>query len=201
MSLLAEVDAAGDAVEGPDAFVYPLVHVPVAGRREDLQINKIARYRNLPKWQSQRVHWSVPVSPVRRMDCLFTTLYIVRKGKDPSINLYEFLRNLSSEIFLVAIFVESVIENSLLPFRRPGRDTGAAWASGDTFCGTQSVSRGRMFWSRVDRKWGAGCTRPPRAHRPPSRSSACRTADTHPSGTHLTTAKTIDFSYQKQLIN
>jgi hypothetical protein len=37
MRLLAEVDTAGKAVEGAHPLVYPLVHVPVAGRREDLQ--------------------------------------------------------------------------------------------------------------------------------------------------------------------
>ncbi len=74
---------------------------------------------------------------------------------------------------------------SSLPCRRPGRDTGAAWASGDTFCATQSGSTGRRFWRRADRKWVAGCTRPPRARRPPFRSWASRTGGTRPSGTHL----------------
>jgi hypothetical protein len=37
MRLLAEVDTAGKAVEGAHSLVYPLVHVPVARRREDLQ--------------------------------------------------------------------------------------------------------------------------------------------------------------------
>jgi hypothetical protein len=37
MRLLAEVDATGEAVEGAHSLVYPLVHVPVARRREDLQ--------------------------------------------------------------------------------------------------------------------------------------------------------------------
>ncbi len=34
MRLLAEVDATGVAVEGAQALVYPLVHVPVAGTRD-----------------------------------------------------------------------------------------------------------------------------------------------------------------------
>jgi hypothetical protein len=33
MRLLAEVDAAGEAVEGVHTLMYPLVHVPVAGTR------------------------------------------------------------------------------------------------------------------------------------------------------------------------
>jgi hypothetical protein len=33
MRLLAEVDTAGEAVEGVHTLVYPLVHVPVAGTR------------------------------------------------------------------------------------------------------------------------------------------------------------------------
>jgi hypothetical protein len=37
MRLLAEVDATGEAVEGAHSLVNPLVHVPVARRREDLQ--------------------------------------------------------------------------------------------------------------------------------------------------------------------
>jgi hypothetical protein len=37
MRLLAEVDATGKAVEGAHSLVYPLVHVPVARRREDLK--------------------------------------------------------------------------------------------------------------------------------------------------------------------
>ncbi len=37
MRLLAEVDTAGEAVEGAHSLVYPLVHVPVARRREDLK--------------------------------------------------------------------------------------------------------------------------------------------------------------------
>ncbi len=33
MRLLAEVDTAGEAVEGAHTLMYPLVHVPVAGTR------------------------------------------------------------------------------------------------------------------------------------------------------------------------
>ena len=37
MPRLAEVDTEKKAVEGAHALMYPLVHVPVARRREDLQ--------------------------------------------------------------------------------------------------------------------------------------------------------------------
>jgi len=43
VGLLAEVDAAWVAVVGPESLVYPLVHVPVARRREDLQNIKICK--------------------------------------------------------------------------------------------------------------------------------------------------------------
>ena len=43
MGFLSEVDPTGGTLEGPDPLVYPLVHVPVTGRGEDLKSSQEGR--------------------------------------------------------------------------------------------------------------------------------------------------------------
>jgi hypothetical protein len=79
--LLAEVDAAGEAVEGTHALVNPLVHVPVAGTRNPYGIltedapSGVSRHRRGGSGRGARLEYPlvhVPVVKTRNLNGILT---------------------------------------------------------------------------------------------------------------------------------